>query len=1775
MWLNQNLILTPGSLNITTQEVRIPIDLTEDKSTLSLKLKGFPGSFVKVSIYGEGSNQPPILNLTWSSDQPLEDEVVLFDAMASTDPDGSVSEVHFDWGDNTSSTGFVAEHSWQVAGVYVVTVTVTDNDGAQISVPIEFTVLPKPKPPSDGGGLFYVTKSDGLPVRVHLSTSFPIVDEDSEIVSYTWAFGTGKTLTLYPHETDSYATIEHFYLEAGDYSVSLTITDSQGLTTKTSRTISLEDNHLPVPHFSVSQVAEGSGVRVTFDGSQSYDPNGDEIRFRWRFGDNTPEVIGTDQGVVSHLYAQPGEYLVRLRLRDSKLGRSEVFARIQVGGADNLAPIAVLTPSPLLGPAPHGVTFDASQSFDLDGSISHVEWNFGDHLSVINEAMGLTAHHTYKSPGAYYGSVTVIDNEGKSSTQYFEVFVPFEEGSVPPVLLSIYDFGKNSVEFDGSNTKLPILGQLQNFFWYFGDSTFERGRFQWHTYPGSGEYEVVLHAFDVLGNRFYAKSTIQVSGEGSESLIATFEQNGTSMNLGEAVQFDSQSSVVPLAGPIEAIWDFNDGRVLRGNWENLKQVSHTYQANGSYKPTLTLTTALGQTAIAYGMVHVVSGVQPVAVIEASARIGRVPFVVTLDSSKSYDPDGEISRTLWHFPSGGFSQSAITTYTISDPGKYFVELLVEDNQGNMNSQWMEFVAFSEEVPPGNLPPVAQISPVGGFIDAPGAYYLDALGSHDPDGEIVLYEWRWKGQVLQGSGPYINLSQEFPYLDDLVLIVYDNYGASSTASQRILFLQRPDPPNSDFMVKGPWGSELGLASEQDGAHELGDLTTRLIFEALLDPGQGSFEWKVNDVPVGTTRELNYLFSRPGTHTVSLVATHNGQPLPTQAYQVEVPVEACVNDLEGNMCLLAFEAPQNKLPKSAQMLTVFEGTGQLQFNQSLQDLRVELLYDESLDQDPVDLTAQMLVTPIGQIQLQAQTIRDLVTSTQKPFRIYVGADLGEGVVGHGFTAPITLASSITFTSGATDLSFTLAHENLSRTTHTIGSSQSVVIEDLEPGKYLVVGESSYGYIHGGFEVSPDSSIEVKLLPSSPDNLYWSVQVQSQGLMMMSAQRGYWDPPPLPPLGLDPEVFSPYATPFWSTSPHQPVRLTKNSPRSIHCTAVDRAWNLEERQQIARAKQLSQKISLKVYELGVKEYEAYTLAQAIYAECLTYSPDTSQYAHCMNAYNEATRTQSAYAQRVAEETAKAANLAEGLGYPVDPYMGDTSNQPPVEIPKGNPIAKVSVMAFIDFSRMEGGVLKRVSGEKLVIELNPGNLRAVDLAYPTFKAFSIPETIFQKVEDYDEVTIRSIDFRTAGGSNQQLYAGCVYDSVPEPYIQGVTAGKVNRDYAMGILTIPQSHFLPLSVDGSSSGGHHNPYNDYKPKREWAVSFKVAPSIGFYWINLTGAKILTKYGAVLSEDITVEQNLYSTYTYYNKPELKLKIGNIEQALGPDALRAATFDSLDLVFELTGKKVNQRGEEVGDFKTTRTIQVTPLYDGKKVGAPMYGGRISMYARAELIRTLDVLNQSFNVNQVAALQLPVNLTKYPCVSLDVDCGSTMNLQVNDASLPFGGEFVVPKIKNPTKLQRLHSSHRDGQKMDLRFFGDLEFYEGTCYGSVPSGPIYLDPEVSIEIPPEATDDFERTCERIEYRGPIVDGVQKVLDVADYLRWRKVCVAQGETSAGCVDSKPTRQMTRFAKWVLINRKAFDWLTKNTAGFDYLMSSGQGATWNFPGIESVMTSPSQLQRDR
>jgi uncharacterized protein YkwD len=62
-----------------------------------------------------------------SGEKPL---LVSFDASESTDPDGAIVSYMWDFGDGAAGSGKFASHRYTTEGIYTVTLTVTDNDGA-------------------------------------------------------------------------------------------------------------------------------------------------------------------------------------------------------------------------------------------------------------------------------------------------------------------------------------------------------------------------------------------------------------------------------------------------------------------------------------------------------------------------------------------------------------------------------------------------------------------------------------------------------------------------------------------------------------------------------------------------------------------------------------------------------------------------------------------------------------------------------------------------------------------------------------------------------------------------------------------------------------------------------------------------------------------------------------------------------------------------------------------------------------------------------------------------------------------------------------------------------------------------------------------------------------------------------------------------------------------------------------------------------------------------------------------------------------------------------------------------------------------------------------------------------------------------------------------------------------------------------------------------------------------------------------------------------------
>jgi len=78
------------------------------------------------------------------------------------------------------------------------------------------------------------------------------------------------------------------------------------------------------------------------------------------------------------------------------------------------APVASFTESVHIAPAGTPISFDASGSYDLDGTIVLYEWDWES--DGIFDATGMTQSHTYLAPGTYTVTLRVTDNDGLTDT---------------------------------------------------------------------------------------------------------------------------------------------------------------------------------------------------------------------------------------------------------------------------------------------------------------------------------------------------------------------------------------------------------------------------------------------------------------------------------------------------------------------------------------------------------------------------------------------------------------------------------------------------------------------------------------------------------------------------------------------------------------------------------------------------------------------------------------------------------------------------------------------------------------------------------------------------------------------------------------------------------------------------------------------------------------------------------------------------------------------------------------------------------------------------------------------------------------------------------------------------------------------------------------------------------------------------------------------------------------------------------------------------------------
>ncbi|MEA2054913.1 MAG: PKD domain-containing protein [Candidatus Thermoplasmatota archaeon] len=240
---------------------------------------------------------------------------IAFNGCNSYDSDGYIVSYSWGFGDGYSGSGRTPSHVYSSPGTYIVTLTVTDDDGATDSDSAYAYVGTNQHPVADAGGPY--SGDVGQTIVFDGSGSY---DPDGTIVSYIWDFGDGTG--------GSGEVTTHSYSMGGTHTVTLTVTDNDGATDiDTTSAIIPGGNQAPA----IPQRPAGPTVGYIWNTytymTYTTDPQGDKIRYCFDWGDCTTSwTLLYDSGEAvsaQHSWTYQGSYHIRVKAEDEHGAQSD------------------------------------------------------------------------------------------------------------------------------------------------------------------------------------------------------------------------------------------------------------------------------------------------------------------------------------------------------------------------------------------------------------------------------------------------------------------------------------------------------------------------------------------------------------------------------------------------------------------------------------------------------------------------------------------------------------------------------------------------------------------------------------------------------------------------------------------------------------------------------------------------------------------------------------------------------------------------------------------------------------------------------------------------------------------------------------------------------------------------------------------------------------------------------------------------------------------------------------------------------------------------------------------------------------------------------------------------------------------------------------------------------------------------------------------------------------------------------------------------------------
>ncbi|MBI9040706.1 PKD-like domain-containing protein, partial [Lutibacter sp.] len=560
------------------------------------------------------------------------------------------TEVLWDYGDGDTSTEYVTNatvnsvsHSYSDPGVYNISATTIYNGCESDAYQITVTIL-EPR-------AIFVADSYSecsVPTNTITFTNNSIIDNITPV--YAWDFGDGTTSAL--------KNPTHIYAATGDYTVTLTVTDSGSAACSDTTTSTIYVTTFD-PVFTVSDtnpICAGSTFTFTNQLATNSSANFSAASYAWDFGDGGTSTAANP----TYTYPTPGIYTASLTVTEEH-GCVKTYtypADIVVNGPiilDFTTNVSEICPG---GDVTFTPTVTKRGGLPSDPSTSYTyEWDF-ENDGTIDSTIE-TPTNIFAAVGDYTVTLTVTDNLGCSATESktASVRVPALTAGIATTR-NIYCLG--NVTFTSSSTL--SFGTIDLYEWDLdNDGSYEiSGPSSSQTIDfssqGTGIKTVGLRVTNNLGCSDTTTKSITIVDDAVDIIIAN-------VNLGCAPSQGAFSTTDPTGAVSSYLWNFGDGTT-----SNQQNPFHYYLKPGTYTVTLTETLTGGCTKSDTILVYVDG---PIGVFTYDDTPGCAPHEVTFLVENLEGADA----LIWDFGDGTTESSPIangvtsatTTHTYTSYG----------------------------------------------------------------------------------------------------------------------------------------------------------------------------------------------------------------------------------------------------------------------------------------------------------------------------------------------------------------------------------------------------------------------------------------------------------------------------------------------------------------------------------------------------------------------------------------------------------------------------------------------------------------------------------------------------------------------------------------------------------------------------------------------------------------------------------------------------------------------------------------------------------------------------------------------------------------------------------------------------------------------------------------------------------------------------------------------------------------------------------------------------